>query len=50
VLLGAAILQWRDIILLGGARFMAGLLHLSPFLLFALLPAPRDRHKARRAR
>ena len=41
VLLGAAILQWRDIIpLLAAPRFMAGLLHLSPFLLFALLPAP----------
>jgi hypothetical protein len=41
VLLGAAIVQWRDIIpLLAAPRFMAGLLHLSPFLLFALLPAP----------
>jgi hypothetical protein len=41
VLLSAAIVQWRDIIpLLAAPRFMAGLLHLSPFLLFALLPAP----------
>jgi hypothetical protein len=41
VLLGAAIVQWREILpLLTAPRFMAGLLHLSPFLLFALLPAP----------
>ena len=41
VLLGAAIVQWRDIVpLLAAPRFMAGLLYLSPFLLFALLPAP----------
>jgi hypothetical protein len=40
VLIAAAVLQWHDIIpLLSAPRFIAGLLHLSPFLLFALLPA-----------
>lgn len=41
VLLGAAIAEWRDILpLLATPRFAAGLLQLSPFLLFALLPLP----------